>query len=116
MSSIDLTPGMGLTLDEMAILHGHAAGKSPAVIGKELDLTPPEIKLIEQDIRFKLQANSPMHMISRAFQLGILRVICLLLCFCTVTDLDDQAVRTRTARTKTTSSRTVRGGRYEITC
>lgn len=115
MSSIDVTPGMGLNVDELAILHGHAIGKSPATIGKELDLTAPEIKLIEQDIRFKLNANTPMHMISRAFQCGILKTLCLALCLSVVLDLNDEAVRSR-SRTRNEISRTVRSGRNEMTC
>lgn len=110
MSSVDITPGLGLTLDELAVLKAHAAGKKPAQIGHDLDLTAPQLKLIEQDIRLKLNANTPMHMIARAFEAGILRVICLVLCFSIVTDLDDQALRTRT-RTRTEYSRTVRNGR-----
>lgn len=115
MSSLELVPGMGLTFDELAVLKGHAEGKRPSQLGKELDLTPPEMKLIEQDIRLKLRANSPMHMITRAFEHGILRVICLVLCFSIVTDLDDQAMRLRT-RTRNEYSRTVRSGRNESTC
>ncbi|HIF9338238.1 TPA: hypothetical protein ACX6RO_002333 [Photobacterium damselae] len=58
MSSIDVTPGLGLNVDELAILYDHIIGKSTATIGKVRDLTAPEIKLIEQDIRFKLNANT----------------------------------------------------------
>ncbi|NAX32016.1 hypothetical protein CAG63_18385 [Vibrio sp. V37_P2S8PM304] len=114
MSSLELAPGMGLNFDELAVLKGHAEGKRPSQLGKELDLTPPDLKLIEQDIRFKLQAKTPTHMITRAFEMGILRVMCLVLCFSVVSDLDDQALRTRT-RTRTEYSRTVRSGR-EFTC
>ena len=49
-------------------------------------------------------------MIARAFELGILRVMCLVICFSIVSDLDDQALRTRT-RTRTSYSRSVRSGR-----
>ncbi|UTZ44675.1 hypothetical protein [Vibrio campbellii] len=115
MNSLELVPGMGLTFDELSVLKGHAEGKRSSQLGKELDLTPPEMKLIEQDIRLKLRANSPMHMITRAFEMGILRVMCLVLCFSIVTDLGDQAMRLRT-RSRTEYSRTVRSGRNEMTC
>lgn len=105
-------PGMGLNSDELAILEGHANGKRPKEICNELDLTPPELSLAEQDIRYKLDAKTTPHMISRGFQLGLLRVLCLVLCFCSVMDLDDQAVRTR-VRTRTQQSRTVRTGRKD---
>ena len=117
MSNLEIAPGMGLNLDELAVLKGHAEGIRPSQIGKELDLTPPELKLIEQDIRLKLRANSPMHMITRAFEVGILRVMCLILCFSIVSDLNAQGVRTRTrTRTRTEYSRTARSGRNETTC
>ncbi|ENN2394407.1 hypothetical protein AB9M41_004643 [Vibrio alginolyticus] len=122
MSSLELVPGMGLNFDELAVLKGHAEGKRHSQLGKELDLTPPELKLIEQDIRLKLQAKTPMHMITRAFEMGILRVMCLVLCFSVVTDvltvsIDEQTPITRT-RTRTEYSRTVRSGRSgrEFTC
>ncbi|MCG9780456.1 hypothetical protein [Photobacterium damselae] len=110
MSNVNINPGMGLNLDELAVLHGHAVGKSPAAIGKDLDLTGPEIKLIEQDIRFKLHAKTPMHMITRAFELGILKTLCLVLCLSAVIDLDEQAARVR-GRSRNEISRVVRSGR-----
>ncbi|EGQ9107539.1 hypothetical protein DDM60_002654 [Vibrio cholerae] len=114
MSSLELVPGMGLNLDELAVLSGHAQGIQPETLSMELNLTMPQMKLIEQDIRHKLHAHTPMHMISRAFELGILRVMCLVLCFSVVTDIDDQALRNR-SRTRSEYSRTVRSGR-EIHC
>lgn len=113
MNNITLTPGMGLNTDELAVLHQHAAGQSVTHICRELDLTAPELKLIEQDIRHKLNAKSPMHMITRAFQCGILRVLCLILCFNVIMDLNDDAVRSRT-RTRNETSRTMRGNRNDM--
>uniref|UniRef100_A0AB39C9U8 HTH luxR-type domain-containing protein n=1 Tax=Aliivibrio phage vB_Alvi_H905 TaxID=3234039 RepID=A0AB39C9U8_9VIRU len=110
-NELQLAPGMGLTSDELVILKGHAEGKRNKEICNELNLTPPELSLAEQDIRYKLNAKTTPHMISRAFQLGLLRVMCLVLCFCSVMDLDDQTVR---SRTRTQQSRTVRAGRREM--
>ncbi|PMP51622.1 hypothetical protein [Vibrio splendidus] len=112
-SAIFTAPGMGLTTDERTVLDAHANGKRPREICDELHLTPPELSLIEQDIRFKLDAKTTPHMISRAFQLGLLRVMCLVLCFGIATDIDDQAVRCR-VRTRTQQSRTVRTGRNDV--
>ncbi|EOW9487983.1 hypothetical protein ACOCGL_003449 [Vibrio cholerae] len=114
MSSLELVPGMGLNLDEMAVLSGHAQGIQPEALSMELNLTMPQMKLIEQDIRHKLHAHTPMHMISRAFELGILRMMLIAICFSVVTDIDDQALRNRT-RTRSEYSRTVRSGR-EMHC
>ncbi|PMN73181.1 hypothetical protein [Enterovibrio norvegicus] len=92
-------PGTGLDFDELLVLTRHAAGISPADVAKELAVSAPVLKLIEQDIRRKLGAKSPMHMIARAFQLGILKALCLVLCFSFVTSVDTQATRTGSART-----------------
>ena len=107
-NDILIAPGMGLNPDELAILKSHANGKRPKEICAEFNLTPPELSLAEQDIRSKLEAKTTPHMISRAFQFGLLRVMCLVLCFCNVMDLDDQTMRTRT---RTQQTRTVRTGR-----
>lgn len=111
-SGLVLVPGMGLNFDERHVLQAHANGKRPREICDELHLTPPELSLIEQDIRFKLKAKTNPHMISRAFQLGLLRMMCLILCFSIVTDLGDNAVRVR-VRTRTQQSRSVRSGRRD---
>lgn len=112
MTNITARPHPLLTEDELTVLAGHAEGIPARELADRLGLSAPHLKLLEQDIRLKLGARSPMHMISRAFQLGILRAVCLVLCFSFAAGIDTQT--TRTAQARPAVSRTVRCNRQFV--
>ena len=80
-NEIIATPGCGLTESELAILLLHGEGETSCYIQQASGLDQASLHMAEKGIRAKLDAKTQTHMISRAFQLGVLasRTLCLLL-------------------------------------
>lgn len=80
-NEIIATPGCGLTESELAILLLHGEGETSCCIQQASGLDQASLHMAEKGIRAKLGAKTQTHMISRAFQLGVLasRTLCLLL-------------------------------------
>ncbi|EIU6870703.1 hypothetical protein L5169_004840 [Vibrio parahaemolyticus] len=118
MSDVIVNPKFGLDEEQLAVLEGYANGLDEFDIRQVLELTPAELKTIELDVRARLNANTTPHMISRAWQLGVLasRALCLVLVMVTsfhALDPDMTRVRTpmRNTRNPTTISRVRQAGR-----
>lgn len=114
--TIKHTQGMGLNRDEMAVLMAISLGESDHEITEKMHIKQPYLRLIIGDIKNKLNARTTPHMITRAFQEGVIKIMCVVLCCSMALDLSDQAARTRTRtrRSRTEYSRTARNGRREI--
>lgn len=87
-----------LNPDEAAVLTGLANGNDVFDLCQQLGMSGAEMNTIERDIRAKLNANTTPHMISRAWQLGVLitRVLCLALVMITsVNTIDPDMSRVR---------------------
>ncbi|MFQ2796846.1 hypothetical protein ACK3ZJ_19640 [Aeromonas caviae] len=84
------SPGQGLTATELDILLLHGEGECQGRIMAASGLSQAELHMAEKSIRAKLGAKTATHMISRAFQLGILasRALCLVLALAS-TDYQD---------------------------
>lgn len=82
--------GNGLTERELGILLLHGEGETQARIMALSGLDQAGLHMTEKSIRAKLGARTATHMISRAFQLGILasRALCLVLALA-ATDYQD---------------------------
>ncbi|EGQ7740945.1 hypothetical protein CS268_RS23395 [Vibrio parahaemolyticus] len=118
MSYVIVNPKFGLDEEQLAMLEGYANGLDEFDIRQVLELTPAELKTIELDVRARLNANTTPHMISRAWQLGVLasRALCLVLVMVTsfhALDPDMTRVRTpmRNTRNPTTIARVRQAGR-----
>lgn len=61
-----------LTLVEVEILFLHGEGESKFTIMERHGLNQSSLHMAEKAIRVKIGAKSPEHMVSKAFQLGIL--------------------------------------------
>lgn len=84
-----------LTPLESDVLLRIGDGETQQVIREAHALSLAQLTQIEIDIRRKLAANTLPHAISRAFQLGIMRTLCMIICFMSLQHMDD-ARRTRT--------------------
>lgn len=84
------SPGHGLTAKELGILLLHGEGESQTRIMVLSGMSQADLHMTEKSIRAKLGARTPTHMISRAFQLGVLasRALCLVLALAS-TDYQD---------------------------
>lgn len=118
MSDVIVNHKFGLDEEQLAVLEGYANGLDEFDIRQVLELTPAELKTIELDVRARLNANTTPHMISRAWQLGVLasRALCLVLVMVTsfhALDPDMTRVRTpmRNTRNPTTIARVRQAGR-----
>ncbi|EMY6467014.1 hypothetical protein ABCL20_004490 [Vibrio alginolyticus] len=118
MSDVIVNTEFGLDEEQLAVLEGYANGLDEFDIRQVLELTPAELKTIELDVRARLNANTTPHMISRAWQLGVLasRALCLVLVMVTsfhALDPDMTRVRTpmRNTRNPTTIARVRQAGR-----
>lgn len=101
-----------LTLDESALLLAYANGHSAAHIARQLECSQAELRTIELDARAKLGAKTGPHLLSRAWQLGILRnSLCVLLAVLSLTPSDNvlRLARTRSTRTPQTITRVQTG-------
>ncbi len=104
--------------EQLAVLAGYANGLDDFDICQSLELSPAELKTLELDIRAQLDAHTTPHMISRAWQLGVLasRALCLVLALITSFHaLDPNMTRVRTpmrnTRNPTTIARVRQAGR-----
>ena len=109
MSEIRVRPHLRLDEEQLAILSGYANGLDEFDLCEQLDVSPAELKTIELDTRARLDANTTPHMISRAWQLGILNhVICFVLLFVTsIQALDPSMVRVKTPSRNTRNPDTI---------
>ncbi|PSW53047.1 hypothetical protein [Photobacterium leiognathi] len=97
-----------LNRDEQAVLLGYASGLDAFDLCQHLGLSAAELNSLERDIRAKLAANTTPHMVSRAWQLGVLatRSLCMVLVLISsmqVLTTDNSRVRNR-INTRTSSS------------
>lgn len=84
-----------LDIEQQQILLDYASGKDASAIGHGLCITPQELRMLELDTRAALNAKTTPHMISRAWQLGILSTKCLCLVLaCLSAQPTDTAIRT----------------------
>ncbi|HDY8168890.1 TPA: hypothetical protein RQK98_004219 [Vibrio vulnificus] len=118
MTDIIVKPDFQLDEEQLAVLASYANGLDDFDICQALELSPAELKTIELDIRARLNANTTPHMISRAWQLGVLasRALCLVLVLVTsfhALDPNMNRVRTpmRNTRNPTTIARVRQAGR-----
>ncbi len=118
MNDIIVSPAFHLDEEQLAVLASYAEGLDEFDICQALELSPAELKTIELDVRAQLDAHTTPHMISRAWQLGILacRALCLVLVLITsVHALDPSMTRVRTpirnTRNPTTIARVRQAGR-----
>lgn len=84
-----------LTLLETDVLLRLSDGETQRSIRETHDLSLAQLTQVEFEIRKKLSATTLPHAISRAFQLGIMRTLCMIICFMSLQHMDD-ARRTRT--------------------
>lgn len=101
-----------LTQDERDLLLAYANGHSANAIAKQLECSQAELRTIELDARAKLGAKNGPHLLSRAWQLGILRnSLSVLLIILSLTPSDDvlRNARKRTNRTPQTFTRVLNG-------
>ncbi|TNY96433.1 hypothetical protein [Vibrio parahaemolyticus] len=118
MTDIIVKPDFQLDEEQLAVLASYANGLDDFDICQALELSQAELKTIELDIRARLDANTTPHMISRAWQLGVLasRALCLVLVLVTsfhALDPNMNRVRTpmRNTRNPTTIARVRQAGR-----
>lgn len=88
------------------LLIDYASGLDANAIANHLGYSPVELRMLELDTRAALGAKTTPHMISRAWQLGILSSKCLCIVLaCLSAQLSDDAIRlNRHSRIKTPSS------------
>ncbi|WP_122423289.1 LuxR C-terminal-related transcriptional regulator [Pseudomonas viridiflava] len=107
-------PGQNLTAHELTVLVNLADGVPTPVIAQHLRLDPVAMRHVETSIMGKLAAKNKMHMITRAFTLGVLipQALSVLLCLAAVLEAHQDYTRPknqRRARTVTETSRNLRG-------
>ena len=96
--------------EQLAVLAGYANGLDEFDICQSLELSPAELKTLELDIRAQLDAHTTPHMVSRAWQLGVLasRALCLALVLVTSFHaLDPNMTRVRTPIRNTRNPTTI---------
>ncbi|WP_136487849.1 hypothetical protein [Vibrio sp. H11] len=107
-----------LDAEQLEVLTRYANGQDEFDVKHSLGISQAELATIDKDIQARLSAHTKMHMISRAWQLGILttRALCLMLVLVTSFHaLDPNMARTRTpvrnSRPPTSLARAGRSGR-----
>lgn len=60
--------------DYVAILLGYSQGADSFDMARQLDVSGAELVSLEQDIKARLQAKTKLHMIARAYELGIIKL------------------------------------------
>ncbi|WP_412497264.1 hypothetical protein [Vibrio fluvialis] len=118
MEPVLMMPTRLLDAAQQEVLHRYANGQDDFDIRQAMGISQAELTTIDKDIQARLSAQTKLHMISRAWQLGILasRSVCLLLVLVTSFHaLDPNMIRIRTpvrnTRTPTTIVRVARSGR-----
>lgn len=98
----------GFNLDQQQMLLGYANGKSSHTLAREIGCSGSELRTIELDARARLQAKTTAHMMSRAWELGVLRrALCVMLMMLSMPATDDvmRIARVRSSRTPQTIAR-----------
>lgn len=90
-------PGQNLTPLQCDILAAMANGNNQAAILKATQLDAASLRLAELEIRDKLGAKTPGHMVARGFVLGVLlpRALCMVVATCCALADDHSANRNR---------------------
>ncbi|MCJ7854594.1 hypothetical protein [Pseudomonas monteilii] len=90
-------PGQNLTPLQRDILAAMANGNNQAAILQATQLDATSLRLAELEIRNKLGAKTPGHMIARGFVLGVLlpRALCMVLATCCALANDHSSNRNR---------------------
>lgn len=90
-------PGQNLTPLQRDILVAMANGNSQAAILQATQLDAASLRLAELEIRDKLGAKTPGHMVARGFVLGVLlpRALCMVLATCCALANDHSSNRNR---------------------
>jgi DNA-binding CsgD family transcriptional regulator len=106
-------PGQHLSHRELHVLVRLADGVPTATIAKRLNIDPIGMRQVESAIMAKLGARNKMHMITRAFTLGVLipQALCMLLCLAAILEANSDFTRPgrqRRDRTLTETSRSLR--------
>jgi DNA-binding CsgD family transcriptional regulator len=103
-------PGQHLSNQELNVLVRLADGVPTPIIAQHLDIDPVSMRQVESAIMAKLGARNKVHMITRAFTLGVLipQALCMLLCIAAVFEIENDCTRPsrhRRDRTMTETSR-----------
>ncbi|MCE4058484.1 hypothetical protein [Pseudomonas sp. Au-Pse12] len=98
-------PGQNLSELEQTILVAMANGNTQPAIMEATQTDPATFRMIEMQVRKKLGASTPGHMISRGFVLGVLipRALCLLLSTLCAVESADDGNRNQTRRNSRTA-------------
>lgn len=90
-------PGQNLTALQRDVLAAMANGNPQAAILQATQLDACSLRMTELEIRDKLGAKSPGHMVARGFVLGVLlpRALCMMLATCCVLATDHNSNRNR---------------------
>lgn len=93
-------PGQNLTQLELGVLVAMANGNSQRDIQEATQTDSSTLRTVELQVRAKLGAKTPAHMVARGFTLGVLipRAFCLLLGALCATDHADDSNRNQTRR------------------
>ena len=99
------TSGQNLSPLELKVLVDMANGNSLRDIQESTQTDPATLRIVELQIRKKLGAKTPSHMIARGFTLGVLipRALCLLLSVLCATEHTDDSNRNQTRRNSRTA-------------
>lgn len=97
--------GQNLSALELKVLVDMANGNSLRDIQESTKTDPATLRIVELQIRNKLGAKTPSHMIARGFTLGVLipRALCLLLSVLCATEHTDDSNRNQTRRNSRTA-------------
>lgn len=92
-------PGQNLTARELGVLVGLADGVPGPMLTDQFGTDAASLRQVETSIQAKLGARNRLHMITRAFNLGVLipNALCLLLCLSSALGMD-HSLRTRSPR------------------
>lgn len=90
-------PGQNLTALQCDILVAMANGNSQAAIMQATQLDAASLRMAELEMRNKLGAKTPGHMVARGFVLGVLlpRALCMMLATCCALANDHNGNRNR---------------------
>lgn len=90
-------PGQNLTALQCDILAAMANGNTQAAIMQATQMDAASLRMTELEMRDKLGARTPGHMVARGFVLGVLlpRALCMMLATCCVLANDHNSNRNR---------------------
>lgn len=98
-------PGQNLSPLELGVLVAMANGNSQRDIQEATQTDSATLRMIELQVRAKLGAKTPGHMVARGFTLGVLipRALCMLLSILCTTEHADDGNRNQTRRNSRTA-------------